>query len=111
MAIATTTVLVSFIIILAFCAGGIILQLFLSKRESLWLGLILPIITFLFSLFKPLSMVVPPEGMSLTFILQMLFVFLLANIPTLVLLGIYFVCREKMWRKRQLDKMNIQDLE
>jgi hypothetical protein len=37
--------------------------------------------------------------------------FLISNIPTIVLLGIYFGCREKMKLRSQLDKMNIQDLE
>ena len=40
-----------------------------------------------------------------------LLLFLMYNIPTLVLLGIYFACREKYSRKKQLDKMNIQDLD
>lgn len=31
--------------------------------------------------------------------------------PTIILLGIYFGCREKMNIRTQLDKMNIQDLE
>jgi len=37
--------------------------------------------------------------------------FLISNIPTIVFLGIYFGCREKMKLRSQLDKMNIQDLE
>lgn len=36
---------------------------------------------------------------------------LISNIPTIILLGIYFACREKMELRSQLDKMNIQDLE
>jgi hypothetical protein len=37
--------------------------------------------------------------------------FLISNIPTIVLLGIYFGCREKIKLRSQLDKMNIQDLD
>ncbi|MEG0728064.1 MAG: hypothetical protein RR420_00440 [Anaerovoracaceae bacterium] len=37
--------------------------------------------------------------------------FLLNNIPTIVLLGIYFGSREKIKIRSQLDKMNIQDLD
>lgn len=37
-------------------------------------------------------------------------VWLLANIPTAVLLVIYFACREKKRRKKQIERMNIQDL-
>ena len=36
--------------------------------------------------------------------------FLLSNIPTIVLLGIYFGCREKMKLRAELEKMSIQDL-
>jgi len=36
---------------------------------------------------------------------------LLFNISTIILLAIYFGCREKLKRKAQLEKMNIQDLE
>jgi hypothetical protein len=38
------------------------LQVFLSKRESKWLGLILPFITLCFSLLFVLNMVVMPTG-------------------------------------------------
>ena len=42
--------------------------------------------------------------------MQMLLVWLLGNVPTVVLLAIYFGCRKKNRRNRQIDKMNIQDL-
>lgn len=103
--------LIALIISLAVLAGVIVLQIFLSKRETKWLGLILPIITFLFSLLTPLNMMAPTDGISFGFILQMFLALLLANIPTIVLLAIYFACREKLRRKKQLDKMNIQDLD
>ena len=41
----------------------------------------------------------------------MLTVALLYNIPTLILLAIYFACREKFRRKKEMDRMNAQDLE
>ena len=37
--------------------------------------------------------------------------FLSANIPTVILLLIYACCREKSKRRRQLERMNVQDLE
>ncbi|MEW9122090.1 MAG: hypothetical protein AB2421_05205 [Thermotaleaceae bacterium] len=37
--------------------------------------------------------------------------FLISNISTIILLGFYFSCREKLKIRSQLDKMNIQDLE
>ena len=90
--------------------GIIVLQVFLSKRESKWPGLVLPVLAFLFGLLYPLNMVAPAEGVNALFIFQMIFVWLLGNIPTIVFLAIYFGCRGKQRHNRQLDKMNIQDL-
>lgn len=102
-----TTIL--FLIVLL--VGTIFLQIFLSKKKSKWLGLILPTITFLYSLLMIFSIAVF-EGMTggETFML-IASTFLISNIPTIVLLGIYFGCRKKMKLRSQLDKMNIQDLE
>ena len=36
--------------------------------------------------------------------------FLISNIPTIVLLAIYFGIREKMKIRSEIDKMNIKDL-
>lgn len=33
-----------------------------------------------------------------------------ANIPTFVLLAVYFFCRSRRRRQKQLDKMQVQDL-
>ena len=98
------------LLFLLIIVGIILLQVFLSKRESKWPGLVLPIIAFLFGLLYPLNMVAPSEGATAGFILQMIFVWVLGNIPTIVFLAIYFGCRGKQRRNKQLDKMNIQDL-
>lgn len=98
------------ILILAFYAGIVFLQIYLSKRENKWPGLILPVIAFIISFVVPLNMVAPGE-ISFSFIVAMLIGFLGANLPTLLFLLIYFVGREKLRRKEQLEKMNIQDLD
>jgi len=54
--ISLITGLIVLLIFLGLCAGAIILQVYLSKRESMWPGLILPIITFSFSLVILFSM-------------------------------------------------------
>lgn len=95
----------------ALLAGVILLQIYLSRRESKWPGLVLPVITFLVGLLYPLSMAVPPEGVTVSFLIQMMVVWLLGNIPTIILLAIYFDCRGKQRRRKQLEKMNIQDLD
>ncbi len=69
----------------------------------------LPIMAFLFGLLFPLNMA-SFDGLSVGFVLQMLLVWLLGNIPTIIFLAIYFGCRNKQGRNRQIDKMNIQDL-
>jgi hypothetical protein len=97
------------IIFLGGCAGAVVLQVFLSGKENRWLGLILPLITFLNSLVYTLNVV--SFGDTANAIGTMCVAFLLANIPTAVLLVIYFACREKFKRKRSLDKMSAQDLE
>lgn len=125
------------ILYLAVIAGFVVLQIFLSKRESKWLGLILPIISLLFSILMCLSVAgysaILTEGVETvlengevvqqteilseesgdiaSIILPTILVFLLSNIPTIILTAIYFGCREKIKRDRALEKMNIQDLE
>lgn len=99
------------LIVLLFIAGVIMLQIFLSKRESKWPGLVLPIIAFLFSLLYPLNMVAPSEGVTAGFVVQMILIWLLGNIPTIIFLAVFFGCRGKQRRNKQLDKMNIQDLD
>lgn len=102
---------INLLIILIIMVGAICLQIFLSKRESKWFGLILPFIAFAYSLVIVFSFAIY-DGMTgwnvFTFIIS---IFLTANIPTIILLAIYFGCREKIKRKKALEKMNIQDLE
>ncbi len=96
-------------IFLLITVGMVVLQIVLSRSKSRWLGLILPICSFLFSLVYPLNMMVTDDSL-ISLILQMLLIWVLANIPTMILLAIYFACRSKHRRKKQFDKMNIQDL-
>lgn len=102
---------VNLIFALALLVGIILLQIYLSRRESKWPGLVFPIISFLFGLLYPLNMAAPSEGVTAGFIIQMVMVWLLGNIPTIILLAIYFGCREKKHRNTQLEKMSIQDLD
>lgn len=82
------------------------LQVFLSKRKNKWLGLILPMIGVLFSI---MILITGPviEGLSVLernlLSIMILFVY---NIPTIVLVAIYFACREKFKKKKEIDKMN-----
>lgn len=99
------------IILIILLAGMILLQVYLSKRDSKWPGLVLPVISFIFSLLCVLSMAAPSEGVDAGFIVELFLTWLLSNIPTFVLLAIYFALREKKEMTKRLEKMSIQDLE
>lgn len=102
------TIIVSVFPLLVLLTGGTFLQIFLSSRENKWLGLILPAICFVFSLLTLLQLMVPPDEKQIIFMLAS--TFLLANIPTIVLLGVYFACRQRFKRRAKLEKMSVQDL-
>ena len=107
MAIASRFLAVALIVFLVLIVGGVALQIFLSRRKSKWPGLILPLLTFLYALALTLNVTsidgAFPWG-------ALLATFLLGNIPTLVLLAIYWAVREKFRVRDQIDKMNIDDL-
>ena len=102
-----TTIIVALCSILPFLIGLVVLQVFLSKRESKWPGLILPLLSFLYSLVMALSAVAYNGGIPWGPILASL---ILGNIPTVILLAIYFACREEFRKRSELDKMHINDL-
>ena len=77
------------ILAFAFLIGIVLLQIFLSRTERKWSGLILPVISFLFGFLYPFNM---SAGASIR---QVFFVWLLGNIPTIIFLAIYFACRPK----------------
>ena len=136
-----SNLLATLIFLILIIIGIVFLQIFLSKKESKWLGLILPFLTFCFSLVAVAGIAVFTTGASATMQEQILqngeiiyetqeiattavgtadvtsaiataiYAFLTYNIPTAILLAIYFACREKQKRNRDLEKMNIQDLQ
>lgn len=117
--------LFSMAIFLIISIGIVALQIFLSKKESKWLGLILPAISILFSIMAVLGLVsyTTIAGQSgkvilnavqipkVSILLTGLYIFVLYNIPTAILLGIYYACREKIKKNREIEKMSVQDLE
>ena len=100
-------VAITLVFVLALLVGGVFLQIFLSKRESRWPGLILPLLSFLYSLLMACSAVAYNGGIPWGAILASL---VLGNIPTVILLAIYAACRERFRKRSELDKMNIKDL-
>jgi len=101
-------------IVFLIVAGIVWLQVFSSKKESKWPGLIMPLICLLISLlavfglvsFAPLD---PTEG-ARSVIFSALYIFVLYNIPTAVLLAIYAGFRNRRKKNLELEKMKIKDL-
>ena len=124
------------IVVLLVFIGLILLQVFLSKRNNKWLGLILPFIFIIIAIFAsistPLYVVTEEATVSYsengqvveetishasserpaltTIIATIIPIFLLWNIPTLIFLGIYGVCRDQIKKNGELNKMNVVDL-
>lgn len=98
------------LILLVVLAATIWLQVYLSKKNQPWPGLILPILSLLLSIFLILFMVVPEGENHSAGLLSIALTFLAANIPTLVLLASYFGVRTRRSIKKQLNQMKSQDL-
>lgn len=128
--------IIALLIVLFMILGiAVTLQIYLSKRENKWLGLILPVICIIFSIvtvigfvaFNNVATTIDENGGAATQIVEVGkeetlaktssmvlgtgMILLIYNVPTLIFFIIYFVCREKYKKKLQLEKMNIQDLE
>ena len=108
MAVMETVILGVFTGGLLFLVGGVLLQIFLSRRESRWPGLVLPLLAFLQSLLLPLN--VMDTGSVSRNVLLVAVTLLAGNIPTLVLLAIYWAAREKCRVRDQMEKMGKQDI-
>ncbi len=132
------TVFILFGIILGLGAivGLIFLQVFLSKKKSKWLGLILPIVSFISSLvivasmfmFVAVSSTTSTQSESINESAQTVIVdelqtennygnllsvipaFFLWNIPTLVFLMIFIGIRKQKKQEDQIERMKIDDL-
>lgn len=130
--------LLNTLIIAAVFVGIIALEVWLSRRKSRWPGLVMPAVTFVVSLFLALGVALFSVGGAATEVqvvdeetgevvyqeqtveaepdwalgdaAQLGLVLLVSNIPTFVLLGAYYIGREKLRREKLLEKMNIQDL-
>lgn len=101
---------VNIVVLALIGVGAIFLQIFLARRESAWPGLILPLLCLLYTVLLILG--ISGEGMSGWDIFAAAAgTFLIGNIPTAVYLLIYFLCRRERGRKKELEKMWVQDLE
>lgn len=100
---AFATGLIWFVLLGAVIVGVllIVLQVFLSRAENRWLGIILPVLSFLFSL---VFVVQASDGGATVKS------FLVCNVSTVLYLLIYFLMRRKKRRNDPMDQMKIRDL-
>ena len=99
------------IILLLIVSLIIYLQIYFSKMESKWMGLILPGISLIISIIMVLNIAEPSANISTAQrIVMVLSAFITSNIPTIILFAIYAVVRQKLKRQSEIDKMNIKDL-
>ena len=120
MAIATGMIWAVLLFLLAAAAGILVLQVFLSRRESGWPGLLLPAVSFVGALLPVLGMlffgVAGANGARVWIGGTEIWTaagtrFLLFNLPTVVLLAIYFACRRGRRNSEELERMRAQELE
>ena len=107
---------VFFVILIAVYIGFIVLQIRLSKMDSKWPGLVLPSITLLLSLVATITVFVKAGtdmsgyGSMWNVVLSEIIAFLSNNVSTIVLAGIYMYQRDRINRRAELARMNVQDL-
>jgi hypothetical protein len=116
-----------FLVLLAFGVVALVLQVFLSKSEQRWPGLIMPIVWIGFSLITPIRILVAgPDARSFigsingvdvlhtptmaSIIGEASLMFILLNIVTGILVAIYLICKRRQGKERALLKMSVQDL-
>lgn len=133
--------MINVLILIFLVAVIVVLQIYLAKKKNKWLGLILPFLTFSISLMALLgvatfyqigtvaieSQTVTEDGVITNQISEQpiqidnsekmqsisiaVYIFVLYNIPTIILLLIYKDGRKKLRKEIELEKMSIQDLE
>ncbi|GGP10631.1 hypothetical protein GCM10011346_19530 [Oceanobacillus neutriphilus] len=88
-----------FELLLVFVGGILILgiQFFLSTRKNRFMGLLFPIVSLGYTIYMFLN----SEFFSDMALNMKAYMFIAQNIPTIVLLVIYFICRWNMNRRRE----------
>jgi len=87
----------------------IVLQVYLSKMEKDWPGLVMPGLSLGSSVLAVLGLTFYALG-DASILLRLVFLFVVFNIPTLIFYVIYKSVHKKQVPTKELDKMTIQDL-
>lgn len=105
--------IISLLLMISIIAIIIFIQVKLSRKKNKYLGLIMPIISFLFSfyiIFTSFSHGTVDQTGGKAEYLGIFFTFLISNIPTVLLAGIYLNERNKIKINKSIKKMKINDL-
>ncbi len=99
----STSIILTWLSGIAVVAIVILLQIFLSKRQNRWVGLVLPVMGVLYSISMMVCVTIFSFDTVQQVFFQMLLVFFVCNIPTLVLVVLYAACRSKLEGEIQDD--------
>ncbi len=111
MAFTASDIFMVLLILILLIVVPLLLQYFLSTRKNKWFGLVLPGIFVLYSILMMLQVTIFSFDSVMDVFVQMMAVFLVSNIPTLILVVVYAACRSKLETKEELENMQINDLE
>lgn len=89
-------IIIKILLTILFIIGIIYLQAVLSKKDAKWLGLILPIISILFSIFFVLNIAFFGDESIGQIIYTLLISFFVTNIPTAVFFAIFLKYHSKL---------------
>lgn len=87
------------VFLIVLITGSVLLQIYLSRKQAIWPGLILPTIFFLAFLANTIFRNYYSESWGLQLGINICITVLAGNIPTMIMLTIYFICRDKLKTK------------
>ncbi len=86
-------------------------QVFLANKPIRWLGLVLPLITFLSSCILSALALFNASLVDISTIIMLVLLFFIYNTPTTLFLAIYFFTRHKYENIIVIKKKNFHDLD
>lgn len=102
---------VNFIISILSLPFLIWLQIFLSRQKNKILGLFLPLLSFLLISITRIMNILSFGMNKGGFLKHLVPMIIIVNIPTIIFITIYIMCRKKVRINKEIEKMNIQDLD
>ena len=95
-------IVISIILFIVF----IVLQIFISRSKNKWYGMIIPLMYFCVAIV--VSVITGVNGGTFA---AFLYPFLLLNIPTMIFMIIYAICRENIKiKKTEIAQLNIENI-